>query len=78
MQWPLAGVIEEPTARLLGRDGVPLELPVALTEQQQGAIKFLVADLNLAPLTAGDYIIEVTGKTAGKMESAMLAIRVGR
>ena len=78
VQWPLAGAIEGPTARLLGRDGVPLELPVALTEQQQGAIKFLVADLNLAPLTAGDYVIEVTCKTAGMTETAMFAFRVGR
>ncbi len=74
----MTGAVEERTARLLGRDGVPLELPVALSEVEEGGIKFLVADLNLAPLTAGDYIIEVSGKAGGKTETAMLAFRVGR
>jgi hypothetical protein len=78
VQWPVAGALDERTGRLLGRDGVPLELPVVLSEIDEGGIKFLVADLNLAPLTAGDYIIEVTGKVAGKVEAAMLAFRVGR
>lgn len=78
VQWPLSGALDARSARLLGRDGVPLELPVALTEQQEGAVKFLVADLNLAPLTAGDYIIEVSGQAGGKPETAMFAFRVGR
>ena len=78
VQWPLTGAVEERTARLLGRDGVPLELAVAVSEHEQGAIKFLVADLNLAPLTAGEYVIEVTGRTGGRPETAMLAFSVGR
>ncbi len=78
VQWPLTTVVDERSARLLGRDGVPLELPVALSQLEEGGITFVVADLNLAPLTAGDYVIEVSGKAAGKPESAMLAFRVGR
>lgn len=78
VQWPLAGGVEEPIARLLGRDGVPLELQVALSEHEEGGIRFLVANINLAPLTAGDCVIEVSGKTAGTVERAMLAFRVSR
>jgi len=78
VQWPLTATVDERSARLLGRDGVPLELPVALSQLEEGGITFVVADLNLAPLTAGDYVIEVNGKASGKPESAMLAFRVGR
>lgn len=78
VRWPVSGALEESAGRILGRDGVPLDLTVSLTEQEDGGTRFLVADLNLAPLTAGDYVIEVTGKAAGTTEVAMLAIRVER
>ena len=78
LEWPLAASVSDRTARLLGRDGVPLELAVALSEREDAGVKFLVADLNLAPLTAGDYVIEVSGTAGGKPETAMFAFRVGR
>jgi hypothetical protein len=36
----------------------------------------LAADLNLAPLGQGDYILEVTVAASGKTERIKLAIRV--
>ena len=78
VEWPLTSPIEAPAARILGRDGVPLELAVAVTERVESGLTFLVAELNLAPLTAGDYVIELTGKRAGQPEAAMLAFRVAR
>lgn len=50
------------TARLLDRVGQPLQVPVqvALRPDASGGFTWLVADLTLAPLTAGDYAIEVT------------------
>jgi hypothetical protein len=65
-------------ARILGRDGVPLGLAVRLRDLGEGGARFLVADLNLAPLTAGEYIIEVSTTAEGQPLSAQLAIRVGR
>ena len=78
VQWSVSAATDARAARLLGRDGVPLALPVTLTERDEGGIRFLVADLNLAPLTAGDYIIEVEATVAGRRETGMLAVRVGR
>lgn len=86
VEWPLTATIQAPTARLLGRDGVPLVLAVKVTEREEAGIKFLVAELNLAPLTAGDYVLEVSGEVSGevagsatgKPASSMLAFRVGR
>ncbi len=78
IRWPVAAPLEQRGARILGRDGVPLELAVSLSDHEEGGGRFVVADLNLAPLTAGEYLIEVRGTAAGKAESAMLAFRVFR
>jgi hypothetical protein len=78
VRWPVNGSIDSREARVLGRDGVPLELGPALSDREEDGIRFVVADLNLAPLTAGEYIIEVKATAAGKEDSAHLAIRVGR
>ena len=74
VRWPLLTPVKEPGARVLGRDGKPIDLVVTLTQREEAGIPMLVADLNLAPLTAGDYVIEVRGGDA----AAHLAIRIKR
>jgi VWFA-related protein len=78
VRWPVNGSIDGREARVLGRDGVPLELAPTLSDREEGGIRFVVADLNLAPLTAGEYLIELKATAAGNADSAHLAIRVGR
>lgn len=78
VRWPVQGSVAGPTARLLGRDGVPLELSVAATTREEAGVTYLVADLNLAPLTAGEYVLEVTVDAAGTPSAAYFAFRVGR
>ena len=78
VHWPLSAALVERQGRLLGRDGVPLDLAVTLSDHEDAGHAFLVADLNLAPLTAGEYVIEIEGKAAGQEGAARLAIRVGR
>jgi len=78
VRWPVAGTIDSREGRVLGRDGVPLELALTVSDTEEAGSRFVVAELNLAPLTAGEYIIEVTATSAGKSDSAHLAIRVGR
>ena len=78
IRWPVTATLERRDARILGRDGVPLALAVSLSDQEEGGWTFVVADLNLGPLTAGEYIIELNGTTDGKTETAMLAFRVFR
>lgn len=77
-RWPVLGAVEQRSARLLGRDGVPLELAVALTEREDNGVTFAVADLNLAPLTAGEYVLEVSGTRGSERGAAHLAFRVSR
>lgn len=75
-RWPLLGDVGTTTSRLLGRDGIPLDLPVTLTSAEEASVRFAVVDLNLAPLTAGEYLLEVSGSNAGSI--ALLAFRVTR
>jgi VWFA-related protein len=54
------------TAKLLDRNGKPLNVPVQVTERQDasGAFRWIVIDAALAPFAPGDYAIEVTQGTA--------------
>ena len=48
------------TARLLDRAGKTLQVPVQVTERTDtDGIRWIVADVTLAPLAASDYAIEV-------------------
>ena len=78
VRWPVTAALAHREARVLGRDGVPLELAVTVTEKEEDGVTFAVADLNLAALTAGEYILEVTGAAGAARETAQLAFRVFR
>ena len=50
------------TARMLDRNGKPMQIPVQVSERPDpsGTFRWIVADATLAPLAAGDYGIEMT------------------
>jgi VWFA-related protein len=66
------------TARLLGRDGQAINVSVALSERIDPATeqRLIVADLPLAPLAQGDYVLEVALTQGDKTESATYTFRV--
>lgn len=78
VEWPLLTAIDSREARLLGRDGNPLPIDVSISERTSEGASVLAADLNLAPLTAGDYVIEVTVGAGDETERRLVAIRVTR
>jgi len=78
VQWALAKPLDDRTARLLNRRGDPLAVPVTLTERTDGDRLVLAADLTLAPLADGDYVIEVTASAGGEKLQKLLAFRVVR
>jgi hypothetical protein len=47
-----------------------------VTERDVAGRKMLAADLNLAPLAAGDYVIEITAGRGGTLTTRLLAFRV--
>ncbi|HVL67017.1 MAG TPA: VWA domain-containing protein [Vicinamibacterales bacterium] len=78
VRWPADPALERPAARVLGRDGVPLELAPTVAVRHEDGAPFVVVDLNLAPLTAGEYLLEVSGAKGDTSGSALLAFRVSR
>ena len=76
LEWFLPGQIDDRSARLLGRNGLPLAVPVTVSERTVDGRARLAADVNLAPLAPGDYLIEVTGVYQGKPFRTLTAIRV--
>ena len=72
VEWLTGGALDTREARLLDRAGNPLPVQVTLAEKT-GA---LVADVNLAPLAPGDYILELRVTGAGSSANTKIAIRV--
>jgi VWFA-related protein len=58
----LATDAREASAKLLDRAGKVMQVPVQLSERSDAAegIRWIVADVTLAPLAPGDYAVEVT------------------
>ncbi len=66
------------SARLLSRTGQALPLNVVLSERPDEArqLQLIVADLTLAPLAQGEYVLEVVIEKEGKKESASVGFRI--
>jgi len=66
------------SARLLNRAGQPLPLSVAVSERvdEKSRLRFVVADLTLAPLAQGEYVLEVAVEKDGKTERAVYGFRI--
>jgi hypothetical protein len=67
-----------PAGRLLGRDGQALPLPVTISARTDEAsqLQLIVADLTLAPLAQGEYVLEVVMEQEGKTESVNYGFRL--
>ena len=79
---PAAAGIVAGAGRVLDRAGQPLAVPVTVSERTDAdtGIRWISADVTLAPLTLGDYAIEVELSPPGaeKRERVLTAVRVGR
>ena len=78
LEWPVDAAGDSRSARLLNRQGEALPVPVAVSERAEGARTVLTADLQLAPLAPGDYVIELSVTRGEKVSQQWLALRVIR
>ncbi len=78
VEWTLSKPIDDRTARLLSRRGDAMPVPVTLVERVDGGRTVLAADVILAPLADGDYVIEATVTASGEKIQKLLAFRVVR
>ena len=76
VEWPITGEVDQRVARLLGRNGSPLAVPVTVTERDVDGRRVLAADVNLAPLASGDYVIALTVGRGAAVEQKLVAFRV--
>jgi len=76
---PLADGATPAGARVLDRQGKPLSVPATARERiDTHGVRWLVAEVSLAPLTEGDYVIELEAMKDATRERKLFAIRVVR
>ncbi len=76
LELALAEAAGSTEARLLDRTGKPLGVAVAVSERTDAGIRWLVADLNPAPLATGDYVVELSAERDGRRDVVVTAIRI--
>jgi hypothetical protein len=66
------------TGAILDRNGKATPVPVAVGERTDAATgqRWLTADITLAPLGAGDYVVELTVTKGSQRQKTLAAIRV--
>jgi hypothetical protein len=78
VEWPILKPLDTRVGRLLDRRGQPLAVAVTVTERDADGTPVVAADMNLAPLSDGDYVIELVAGSGGATERKLVAIRVIR
>jgi VWFA-related protein len=79
IEWAVRGdVPDRRAARLLNRTGQPMAVPVTVTTRDRDGRTMLAADLALAPLADGDYVIELVAGPEGAAQTSFVGIRVTR
>jgi len=66
------------TGALLDRNGTKTVVPVVAGERTDAATgqRWLTADITLAPLGPGDYVVELTTMKGTETQKSLVAIRV--
>ncbi len=73
---PIAASVDSVAGRLLDRKGQTLPIPVTTGQREDGARRFLTAEVMLAPLAPADYLVEVSVRRAEKTEKVVTAFRI--
>ena len=80
LELPMRSDVKPGQGRLLDRNGQALQVPVTIGERTDTATgqRWLTAELMLAALGAGEYLVEVSVVGAGAEQKTLTAIRVTR
>ena len=75
---PLVSKTATVTARLLNRAGQPMAVPVTLSERidESLLLRTAVAEVALAPLAPGEYVVELTATEGATTETITYALRI--
>ena len=79
LEAPLQAGAAPSGARLLDMAGPPLNVPVSMRERSDASgNRWMTVQVTLAPLTDGDYIVELEAKKDAAKDRRLFAIRVVR
>jgi len=78
VEWPILQPLDNRQVRVLTKTGQPVATGATITERDANGAQILAVDLLLAPLGAGDYVIEVTAARGAVSDRAFVAFRVGQ
>jgi VWFA-related protein len=76
LEWRARGALDHADARLLDRLGHPLAAPIPAVIDASGTPPAVMADLPLASLAHGDYVLELTVTRGDEVEKELAAFRV--
>ncbi len=68
--------VDSVEAQLLDRKGQRLSLPVTVGQREDGGQRFVTAEITLAPLAVGDYLVEVSARRGEKTDTILAAFRI--
>jgi VWFA-related protein len=72
----VAGPAPTMSARLLDRKGQPLPVPVATAVRDETYLRIASAELAVAPLALGDYLVELSLQRGSRSDRVVLAVRI--
>jgi hypothetical protein len=76
LELPTAATVTATSGEVLDRAGKTMPLTVTATTRTEAGITWASAELNLAPLAAGDYILKLKAEAAGKTEEVVTGFRL--
>ncbi len=76
LELPTMAVVTATSGEVLDRAGKPIPLTVIATTRTEAGITWASAELNLAPLAAGDYVLKLKAESAGKTEEVVTGFRL--
>jgi hypothetical protein len=72
----VAGLVPTVSARLLDRKGQPLAVPVAAAVRDETYLRLASAELAVAPLAPGDYLVELSLQRGSRSDKVVVAVRI--
>jgi VWFA-related protein len=76
VEMSVVGPVTSSEARLLDRTGNPLSLPVTTSVRDENGANVVSCELVLAPLGAGDYVVEATVSRGATTQKVLTAFRI--
>ena len=73
---PVAGTVASPEGSVLDRTGQRLPLILAMSEREDAGVRWIVGEVALAPLAAGDYILEISAGTSAGTQKVLVGIKI--